>query len=133
MLSKSKPQLSDKSIIHAFCKDPALYDGIPDLMHCILTSCIKGAIESVVESMGSKLEHHNRPDRTIHPQSVNEAVFIAWNGPEVHHCDNVVRKALDRHFGDNWHFVMSHAVKPHRVSQVVDNIQAQHSKFPMML
>jgi len=132
IIKSKKSQLSDKGIIHKFCKDSTLYDGIPDFIHCILCACVKGAIESVVESMGSKLEHHNRPERQMSPETVNEAVFVAWNGPEVHHCDNVVRKALDRHFGKSWHFVKSHPVKPYRVSEAVDNIQAQHPKFPMM-
>lgn len=130
--SKSESHLSDKLIIQEFCQDQAMYDGIPDYMHCILSACIKGAIESVVESMGSKLEHHNRPERQISPETVNQAVFVAWNGPEVHHCDNVVRKALNRHFGNNWHFVMSQPINLYKVSQVVDNIQTQHVKFPMM-
>ena len=124
----------DKEIICRFCKDADLFDTIPDFLHCLLCACIKGAVESVVEAMGSKLEYHNQRGRNLTPESVNEAVFVAWNGPPIHHCDNVVRSALNRHFGGkDWHFVTSHSFKPHKVSKAVDSIQRQPAKFPMML
>ena len=67
------------------CSDLALYDRIPDLLQCIVTPCVKGAIESTVESMGSKLEHHNMEGRRITTEHLNEEVFVAWNNPEIQH------------------------------------------------
>ena len=86
-------------IIRKFCNDAELYDTIPDFLHCLLCACIKGGGKSVVEAMGSKLEYHNQPGKNMTPESVNKAVFVAWNGPHIHNCDYVVRSALNRHFG----------------------------------
>ena len=93
-------------IISTFCSDPALYDRIPDLLQCVVTACVKGAMESTAESMGSKLEHHNMEGLRIATEHLNEEVFVAWNGPEIQHCDNVLRGALNRYFGGKeWHFI----------------------------
>ena len=35
----------------------------------------------------------------ITTEHLNEEVFVAWNGPEIQHCDNVLRGALNRYFG----------------------------------
>ena len=86
-------------IISTFCSDPALYERILDLLQCIVISCVKGAIESTVESLSSKLEHHNMKGWRITTEHLNEEVFVAWNGPEIQHCDNVLRGALNRYFG----------------------------------
>ena len=86
---------------------------------------MKGAIESTVESMGSKLEHHNMEGRRITTEHLNEEVFVAWNGPEIQHCDNVLstRGALNRYFGGKqWHFITSRVVKVLTISQAVDSI-----------
>jgi hypothetical protein len=131
---KAEATPDNKGIIGTFCKDPTLYDTIPDFLHCVLSACIKGAVESVVESMGSKLEHHNKPERHLTPEHVNEAVFVSWNGPEIHHCDNVLRGALERHFcGKEWHFVICQPVKAHRVSEAVDFIQRPKCKIITMV
>ena len=82
-----------------FCLDHTLYDRILDLLQCTVAACVKGAIESTVESMGSKLEHHNMEGGKITTEHLNEEVFVAWNGPEIQHCDNVLRGALNRYFG----------------------------------
>ena len=74
-------------IIGTFCSDPALYDWIPDLLQCIVTACVKGAIESTVESIGSKLEHHNIDEWRITTEHLSEEVFVAWNDPEIQQCD----------------------------------------------
>ena len=64
-------------IISIFCLDTVLYDRIPDLLQCIVTACVKGAIESTVKSMGSKLEHHNMERQRIATEYLNEEVFVA--------------------------------------------------------
>ena len=71
-----------------------------------LTACVKGAIESTVESMGSKLEHSNMEGRRITTEHLNEEVFVAWSGPEIQHCD-VLRGTLNRYFGA-WQGVTLH-------------------------
>ena len=86
--------------------------------------------------MGSKLEHHNIMNmegwrKTT--EHLNEGVFVAWNGPEIQHCDNVLRGALNRYFGGKeWHYITSRVVKVHIISQAVDSIQRMPPKFSMM-
>ena len=58
-------------------------------IYCNVTTCVKGAIESTVESMGSKLGHHNMARQSITTEHLNEEGFVALNGPESQHCDNV--------------------------------------------
>ena len=70
-------------IISIFCSDPTLYGRIPDLLQCIVTTCVRGTIESTVESNGSKMEHHNIEGRRITTEHLNEEVFVAWNDPEI--------------------------------------------------
>ena len=41
--------------------------------------------------------------------------FVAWNGPEIQHCDNVLRGALNRYFGA-WQGVALHYFKACKVS-----------------
>ena len=82
-----------------------------------LTACVKGAIESTVESMGSKLEHRNMEGRRITTEHLNEEVFVTWSGPEIQHCDNVLRGTLNRYLhGKEWHFITSRLVKFHTVA-----------------
>ena len=68
-------------------------------IYCNSSACVKGAIDSTVESMSSKLEHHNIGGQRITAEHVNEERFVAWNDPEIQHCDNVLRGALKRYFG----------------------------------
>ena len=121
-------------IISTFCSDPALYERILDLLQCIVTSCVKGAIESTVESLSSKLEHHNMKGRRITTEHLNEEVIVAWNGPEIQNCDiNVLRGALNIYFGGMGvalHYFR--VVKVHTISQAVDSIQRITPKFSMM-
>ena len=74
-------------------------------IYCNDSACVKGAIDSTVESMSSKLEHHNIEGQRITADHLSEEVFVAWNDLEIQHCDNVLRGALKRYFGGKeWHF-----------------------------
>ena len=134
-MSTSKVESPENlKIISAFCSDPALYERILDLLQCIVTSCvIKGAIESTVKLLISKVEHHNMKGRRITTEHLSEEVIVAWNGPEIQHCDNVLRGALNRYFGGMGvalHYFR--VVKVHTISQAVDSIQKITPKFSMM-
>ena len=83
--------------------------------------------------MGSKLEHHNTEGRKITTEHLDEEVFVAWNDPEIQHCDNVLRGALNRYFGGKeWHFIIPSVVKVCTTSLAVDSIQRMPPKFSMM-
>ena len=72
-----------------------LYSGIPDVMQCIVTCLFMGHNESFVESIGSKLKHHNPPNRNITSEHLEEELIVAWVGPEISHCDIIVKETID--------------------------------------
>ena len=55
--------------------------GIPDVMQCIVTCFFMGHNESYVESIGSKLKHHNPPNHNITLEHLEGESIVAWNGP----------------------------------------------------
>ena len=66
--------------------------------------------------MGSKLEQHNMEGQRITTEHLSGEVFVAWNGPEIQHCDNVLWGALNRYFGGKkWHFITFRVVKVHTI------------------
>ena len=68
--------------------------------------------------------------RKITTKHLNEEVFVAWNGPEIQHCDNALPGALNRYFGGKeWHFITSRVVKVHTISQAVDSIENASNVF----
>ena len=83
-----------------------------------LTACVKGAIESTVESMGSKLEHRNMEGRRITTEHLNEEVFVTWVALKF----NTVIMSYEEHstdilvHGKEWHFITSRLVKFHTVA-----------------
>ena len=56
---------SSRDILHNFLVKQELFAGIPDVMQCIVCCYFIGHNESYVESIGSKLKHHNPPTRKI--------------------------------------------------------------------
>ena len=101
---------------------------------------MRGTTESTVKSMGSKLKHHNMEGRRITTEHLSGEVFVAGNGPEIQHCDNVFRSeeheehSTDIFGGKEWYmyFITSRVVKVHTISQAVDLIQRMPQKFSMM-
>ena len=55
--------LDTREIFRRFFISEELYSGIPDFLYCISAAFMVGEVESLVESMGSKLEIHNRASR----------------------------------------------------------------------
>ena len=45
-------------------------------IYCNASACVKGAIDSTVESMSSKLEHHNIEGQRITADHLSEEVFL---------------------------------------------------------
>ena len=74
-------QESPPILLKKFMVKSELYSGIPDV-----TCFFKGHNESYVESIGSKLKHHNLPNRNITLEHLEEELIVAWNGPEIPHC-----------------------------------------------
>jgi hypothetical protein len=126
-------KVDHRSILKNFISQPELFDSIPDLMHCICTCFLLGHNESYVESIGSVVKNHNASNRDITIEHLEEEVCIDWNGPEIQHCDELVKETIDRmHGAGKWHFVRkSHQskLKFYRVSEAVDNLQSQPSSY----
>ena len=60
-----KDQECSRTILTNFMVKPELYNAIPDVMQCIVTFFFIGHNESYVESIVSKVKHHNLPHRMI--------------------------------------------------------------------
>ena len=68
------------TILTDFMVKPELYKAIPDVMQ-----------QSYVESIGSKLKHHNPPHGNIAIEYLDEELIIAWNRPNISDCDKLVK------------------------------------------
>ena len=64
-------------------------------MQAIAVCCVKQSCESVLESMVSMYEHHFDSTRNMGEENINEEFFIAVNGPNPSHCNNVIEEAID--------------------------------------
>ena len=124
--------LDIQKIIKEFCSQPQLYQDIPDILHSILVSAVKGSVESVTESMASKIKYFNAPDRKLKLSTLNQEVFISWNRPDLCNADSVIKASLDRHFGGKWHFVTPSSLKFYQVSKAVDSLKNNCPKFSFM-
>ena len=77
-------------------------------MQAIAVSAVKQSCESILESMVSKYEHQFNSQRNMAEDNVNDAFFVAVNGPSLARCDSVVKVAMDRYWKakqrNDWHF-----------------------------
>ena len=92
-------------------------------------------IESVVGSWVSTAEHHSSKLRRLEYE-----MMIAINGPEVVHCDSVVKEALAMYWSASkmagnreGHWVRrSQNIKCYTVSMAVDSIVRKEPRFSIM-
>ena len=76
--------------------------------------------EAVVESIGSMLTLHSKPNRNCDQTIYHNELMIDWNGPSVALADGLIRKAIDMHFSDRkkWNFKATNS--KFIVSEVID-------------
>ena len=104
----------------------SLYTGCEAWLHLYSHMVMKTANESVVESMGSKLDIHGSSSRHLQLKAISQETFIHWNGPVPHRAKAFLLEALADRFGGGpgkWHFVSrskSSMLKSWLVSEVVD-------------
>ena len=102
-------------------------------MQCIATNFLLGHNDSYVESMGSKLKHHNKQNRDLLLKSLEDEVIISWNGPKIQHADKLIKETIDSmHGAGQWHFVRTSTaarLKFYRVSEAVDRLQNIDSTY----
>ena len=79
--------------------------------------------------MGNYVEVHSDKRRGIDISMVGTESKIHWNGPPVHHTQNLGEAALDRHFGGRhkWHFVTKQNKKD---SLVTSRLKMEMPKLP---
>ena len=46
----------------------------------------------------SILDQHNSDNRKLSEEKLNDEMFVAWNGPEIGECDEILKNAFDLHF-----------------------------------
>ena len=126
------PMIISRGILHKFLSNPSLFDAIPDFLHRVITCFQIGHNESYIESVGSVLKHQNPPQRNISLVNLDMELSVAWNGPEIPHCDDIVKETLDHLHGANqWHFVRTSdgtRLKFYRVSEAIDRLQNEPMK-----
>ena len=101
-------KMDNKLLILKFL-DPnqGLYKNIEAIMQAIAVSSIKHSCESILESFVSMYENHFDIRRSTEEKSNNEEFEIAVNGPDLAHCDSVVKESMDKYWasrGGKWHF-----------------------------
>ena len=77
-----------------FNPEEKLFEEIEMIMQAIAVSAVKQSCESVLESFVSKYENHFNSNRNLAEDKVNDAFFVAVNGPNLSHCDSVVELGI---------------------------------------
>ena len=123
---KDRETLNSRAILVDFMVKPQLYESIPEFLQCIVTCFLIGHNESYVESIGSKLGYHAPNHRNATLEHLCQEVIVAWNGPNIPHCDNLVKDTIDHmHGAGRWHFQrtsLSNRLKFYKMSEAVDSL-----------
>ena len=83
-----------------------VFKNIEAIMQAIAVSAVKQIYKTILESFVSMYENHF-DIRNTNEKSTNEEFEIAVNGPNLAHCDSVVKEAMDNYWasrGGKWHF-----------------------------
>ncbi len=114
--------------------NPEFYSDVHDWVFLFQHCALKTQNEAVVESQGSCVDKHAAGQRHLTQEALVMETFVHWNGPAAQHSDALLKDALDHHFnGKKWHFTATDSrAKVHKVSEVVDRLMSQDSKFSFM-
>ena len=92
---KNSSSLSSMDILVLMLNTEAKrYQGCQLIMHIVTQAATIKSVESVVESWISRLEAHDRKERSLTEDSCQTELMIAVNGPLVQHCRGVVEEAM---------------------------------------
>ena len=128
-------------VLERFLAEEQLFSDIETVLSVMVQAGLLISVESVVESWISIMEHHASQRRYVSDTTLNEEMVIAVNGPELVHCDSIVKDAIKEHFKDSvnpidrWgHFIRrSSNIKPYFVSGAVDRLRNQKPRKTVML
>ena len=111
-----------------------LYKDIEGPLSVLARACVAQGVEAIVESWVSVLENHSSSVRGITDQDrLEDEVWVAINGPEVVHCEGIVREAIRVGEGGG-HFIRRGGnIKSYGVSKAVDSLVKKPPKVPFML
>ena len=132
---KGSAELTSIQIIAKFLDHKEdLYKDIEGPLSVLARACVAQGVEAIVESWVSVLENHSSSVRGITDQDrLEDEVWVAINGPEVVHCEGIVREAIRVGEGGG-HFIRRGGnIKSYGVSKAVDSLVKKPPKVPFML
>ena len=89
------------------CQNENFYLGCENIIHFALCCFSKSPVESIVESVGSTINHHGNKSRSsMSHQTLNDEVNVVWNGPEEFSSDAqaIIKSSLYSYFPESIHF-----------------------------
>ena len=95
---------SSIKVLHGVCQQEKFYFGKQQFISIALKLLCKTPNEAVVESMGSMLQKHMKPERNCTQSAFEDEMHIDWNGPVVSRADPLLSVSLDRGFGSRKHW-----------------------------
>ena len=89
---------SSTKVLHGVCQNEKFYIAQKCFIALALKLLCKTPNEAVVESMGSMLQKHMKPERPGKQSSFTNEMHIDWNGPVLSRAGNLLARSLDRKF-----------------------------------
>ena len=81
-------KFSSIKVLHGVCKLEKYYIDKQKFISLALKLLCKTPNEAVVESLGSVLQKHMKPERPAKQSSFDNELQIDWNGPVISKADN---------------------------------------------
>ena len=125
-------KFSSIKVLHGVCKLEKYYIDKQKFISLALKLLCKTPNEAVVESLGSVLQKHMKPERPAKQSSFDSELQIDWNGPVISKADNLLERSLDRKFGSRkrWNFKVGNS--KFYTSKVVDRKKSETSRLSFL-
>ena len=119
-------------VLHGVCQQEKYFLDIQDFISVSLKLLCKTPNEAIVESMGSMLIKHMKPERPAGQISFESELNIDWNGPVVARADSLLARSLDRKFGSRKRWNFKTGSSKFYTSQVVDRKKGESSRLSFL-
>ena len=135
-------KFSSMDILRKFLHpDENLAKDIEAVISVTESAAVVTLVEAVVEGWISVVENHSSKTRGLGQTSLEDEVTIAINGPDIAHCDSVVREAgveywkesKDLKNRDGHYIRRSENIRSYLVSKSVDGLRNKEPKAPFMV
>ena len=77
------------------------FEKVRVIVHVILAACVKVSVESVVESLVSRYEHHFTASRQLTEDNTLNEMIISENGPHLHEADGILERSMNNYWSAN--------------------------------